>query len=1136
MHDFHIWSIAKYEIKTLTRSWFFRIFGIIAIAVLFTYNLFLHTNIGSTIWDITAIPAGIPYRNLLILNIAQAIIAAFLASDFLRRDKKLDSTEVIYMRSMSNGDYVLGKTLGNLMVFLALNLIILIMAAIFNIVSETTQTDIAAYFQYLLYLSIPTLIFIMGLSFFVMSIIRNQGITFIILLGYIAIVLFYLKDKVNYLFDYMGYNVPMMKSDLAGFGNFHDVLLQRGLYLFLGLGFIFLTIVLLKRLPQSRLANIIFAILGGICITAGLSAAVIHTLEYFSVQEKKDVMIALNNKYSDHIMPSVTNHHIIFEHTGSSYKAQSKMILKNMNNKAVDEIILTLNPGLTVTNITIGGENVSITREMQIIVIPKSVQPDESIECQISYEGSIDENFCYLEMSSGTMQGLSEYYQKSFSFVQDNYVLLTPETNWYPVSGVSYSTSNPGWIRRDFTFFSLEVKDPYPLEVVSQGEKQSGANTIIFKTENPLPSLTLVIGNYDLAKTRPENVEFQLLYHPDHNYFKTELAEIQDTLSSIIWGRFQDFERRINLNYPYKHLKIVEVPVQFISFQHVWAGSYENVQPEIILIPEMGAGIRQANIRGNISNAKRFSRRAEQGLSDKDYQMMALNNFTNLFLNEQIAQFFNPNQRNVNLTDRTNRYYIFPQFFNFTNFITSPELPIFNRVLEAYLKSTFSDNRAFMARQITGISGDERANMALQNKSFALLLNDPDQSPIINNVIRLKGDILFSNIKATAGKEDFEEFLYQYLEDNKYKVTYFKDFESELNNRFSVNLSNFIEEWLNSKELPGFLFSKVEAENVRAEDMVKTMVQFKVSNLENVPGMLKIVFRLGGFGGRGGFGGGGFGGVRMMADNAIEKFVYLEGNQTKEISYLLDSPPRAMTINTMTSKNIPMEINNIFRRMNLNQGKLPFEGEIVVENKVDLIMPGEIVVDNEDPGFELIQPHNIGLFVRLVEKNMEEEEETYSGMMRRRIPENWTLTTNSTFFGKYIRSAYYVRKGDGNRIARWNLPVEEKGYYDVFFYLEQQQITQMRGFPGSRPGGGRGQESAGGRETQQQRDAGQYHFIIYHSEGQEELTVNINDIEGGWNNIGSFPFSKGTAIIELSNKGTGQMVIADAVKLVKEID
>ncbi len=125
----NIRSVAKYEQKTLLRSWFFRIFAILAIVGLISFNLgTLLFAEGSGIWALRALPSSIPYVNLLFLNVVQAIIAIFLASDFLKRDKKLDTTEVIYMRPMSNGEYVIGKTLGNLGVFIALNIIILLIA------------------------------------------------------------------------------------------------------------------------------------------------------------------------------------------------------------------------------------------------------------------------------------------------------------------------------------------------------------------------------------------------------------------------------------------------------------------------------------------------------------------------------------------------------------------------------------------------------------------------------------------------------------------------------------------------------------------------------------------------------------------------------------------------------------------------------------------------------------------------------------------------------------------------------------------------------------------------------------------------------------------------------------------------
>lgn len=247
----NILTVSKYESKTLFRSWFFRIFSILALIFVFIYNLGTQTSVGYPNGDFVALPSMIPFSNLYIINIAQAIIAVFLASDFLKRDKKLDTTEVIYMRSMTNADYVIGKTLGNVWVFFILNFITLGMVALFNMASPYSAFSPAPYVYYFFLISFPTLIFILGFSFFLMSVIKNQAVTFVILLGYIAATLFYLQNIYHYLFDYMAFHLPMTYSDFVGFGFLQDILIHRGIYLFLGLGFIGLTIMLLQRLPQS---------------------------------------------------------------------------------------------------------------------------------------------------------------------------------------------------------------------------------------------------------------------------------------------------------------------------------------------------------------------------------------------------------------------------------------------------------------------------------------------------------------------------------------------------------------------------------------------------------------------------------------------------------------------------------------------------------------------------------------------------------------------------------------------------------------------------------------------------------------------------------------------------------------------
>ena len=153
---------------------------------------------------------------------------------------------------MTNGQYILGKALGILSVFIILNLILLIMGMGFSFLSADSAKGIGEFFLYPLLISVPTLVFILGLSFFLMTLLRNQAITFIILLGYIALSIFYLNDKFYYLFDYIAYKIPMMNSMIAGFGNLYEISIHRGIYFFIGVGLIFFTVFKLNRLPQSK--------------------------------------------------------------------------------------------------------------------------------------------------------------------------------------------------------------------------------------------------------------------------------------------------------------------------------------------------------------------------------------------------------------------------------------------------------------------------------------------------------------------------------------------------------------------------------------------------------------------------------------------------------------------------------------------------------------------------------------------------------------------------------------------------------------------------------------------------------------------------------------------------------------------
>ena len=1114
MVSFHnINSIAKYETKTLLRSWFFRIFAILAMAFLFFFNFGILTQSGGGAgeWQIKAIPSLLPYVNLLMLNVAQAIIAIFLASDFLKRDKKLDTTEVIYMRSMTNGEYVIGKTFGNLIVFLMLNLLVLLIALVFNMAVDGLSVSWVSYLNYFLLISIPTLVFIMGLSFLLMSVLRNQAITFIILLGYVALTLFYLQNKFYFVFDYMAFKVPMAYSDFVGFGNISTLLVHRGIYFFLGLSFIFLTISFLQRLPQAKHFRQFSIVVSALFFVAGVYLAYFHISSVVSENRLREEMIVINDGFTGEKAPEVGNYQIDLKHSGEKIQVASLLTVKNTG-VSPQKLFFSLNPGLTVEKINRDGAEAKFSRKQHLIELEAPLASDDSAKIEFIYSGTINEAACFLDVEEEKrIEPFSQMmYQidKRHAFVNSNFVLLTREANWYPIPGAGYGNTNKQWFSRQFSNFSLNVETAPGLEAISHGTVVQDGNKFSFSNKNALAQISLIVGRYEKTSREIDGLKFNLYVREGHDYFSEFFEEIKDTIPSLITESLQDFERTVDMYYPFEEFSLVEVPLQFYSYERIFSGEREPVQAGMVLFPEKGVTVGEADFNGRMKQMQRFSRSDEANLTPTEQKVRVFQGFLSCFTRQQGRPNFRRSAGNFQVAETLNPYYVFPMFYNHAYYIHSERWPVTNRIFESYLKLASSDPRSGFLRSMQGTSEDELANIALLENSFAELLNDPGQLTIIDNVIKMKGEALFSVIKHKAGEEEFDEFMYGFLDKHKFQSTSIQDFNDDIKRMFDVDLLPYMEDWFNRKQLPAYLIGPIDAVEVLDKDQLKTMIKFKITNAEPVEGIVSIQFMLGGGGGGRGF----FGGPSSM--NTVTKLVHLEGNQTKQVSYLLDAQPRRVSIKTLTSKNIPSELSFPFSNITEDKKAVPFEGEQIVAIPVRIAENNEIIQDNEDNGFSIVQPEETSLLRKLL-LTEDETKGKYAGFNSWRPPRNWTATTSSGFYGKFIRSAYYIRSGEGDKKAVWKIPLEESGYYSVYTYITKEN---QRG-PGRR----------GGNEVK-----GEYEYRIHHDEGDETASVDLKSADDGWNLLGSYYFSSGNVLVELSNKSQSRIVVADAVKIIKQ--
>jgi ABC-type transport system involved in multi-copper enzyme maturation permease subunit len=1111
-------TIAGYEMRTLLRSWFFRIFAALAIFSLGIYNFAIFIDSSGVPWIFRALPAAIPYANLIILNLGQAIVAIFLASEFLKQDKKNDTVEVIYARSMTNTEYILGKTLGILIVFFVLNMILLLIGIGFSFMSKDSSHLTIEYLIYPFLISLPTLVFIIGLSFLLMVTIKNQAVTFILLLGYVALSVFYLNSQSYHLFDFIAYNVPMMHSTISGFGHFNEILIHRGIYFFLGLGLIFFTVFKLARLPQARK----FQSLPLYISCAFLSVGLFLMYQFIRIKEDKlemqKTMISINNFYSDYPKAKVDSCDLKLKHLGKEIEVTCSLRISNPTNSRLDTLIFSLNPSLEIRSLRFDGENARYDRKLQVIKISlsKALKAGESMDLEFRYRGEIDENVHFLDRNfanyNENFRGQIYPFRKHYAYLQDNFVCLTSESLWYPVSGVGFASKKPDVCLHDFTNYTLEVNTSEKLMALSQGAMLNPSKgKYFFKPEYPLTKLSLLIGDYRKISVEVDSVEYGIYVREGNQYFIEHFKELKDSLPLLIRELRNEYEAFIGFRYPFKRFIFAEVPVEYAMDKHNWSVASEAVQPEMIFINEKAIFL-------NESDFKRRKNREEKMMKGDNEEVLPDELEARIFKTFMRNNFMaNPDQWfQFRMIDR-NTLSIFPEFFTYSVQLRSDKWPILNTALEAYIKernvSSFSEKWWWFQ----DIDKTDKINIEMKQASLSDLIKrgvskiediDEDEGEgglSLNELIMAKGNHLFSLFKARYGEQKFNQVLDAFIEKNKHQSFSFEELDSMFSQSFGLSIQNEVNEWYNTTRLPGFLIKDLETYRVKENEYTKYQLRFKVSNPEPVDGLLTVYVEMGDQENSRGRD------KVNQADVDFSKNIYLPANTSKEIGLVFPTEPARMRIYTHISQNLP---NNIIYDFGSFEELRRTEAIDSVKNTLffkNLDLPDEFIVDNEDSGFEIIQASNESYLKSIIKKIRKNQERyPYSKIRTWGPPGTWESVLESGFYGKYIRSARYTKSGDGKRLAIWHANLEKSGNYDIYCHV--LRITN---------------------EWQRRKERLNYNFRIYHDGGSDEVKLFDEDIESGWIYLGTFFISPSNAKVELNNKSSGNMIIADAIKWVK---
>ena len=1105
----NILTISAFESKVLWRNWFFRIVALAGIFFLTIFNLAVFSELDTPDWRLIASGWVLPYTSLLMISIPQAAAVIFLGTGLIKKDKKLDTNEVFFVRAITNLDYVIGKALALFKLFFLLNLLLLCIPLIVGLTSPLATVNPMAFLIYLLLTSIPTIVFTTGIAFLLVTVIRNQPISIVLLIGIAGVQLIYYFDKFSNILDFTAFRLSMLASEVSGFVDIEFALWQRAFYFVTGIAFLFVTAFLLDRLSGHKASHNATAIVGvALLAISSLIMVKLWDMRQMPIDSRQD-MITVNDRWASVPNLGIASHAITLEWAGNEIIGTSDMVLNNNSGTALDSIYFTLNPGLTVDALFINNEPAPFTRDLQIISVSKAnrIESGQQVKVRINYHGPLWASAAHLEVDQERYENANDFImfslRKKYAFLEDDYVLLTKDVLWYPDTEVGYNRKSAAKERQSFIDFELNVKAPQGTTPISQGELVVHGDVYKFKPEYPLPHISLVIGDYQKKEIMVDSVVYSVYHYPQNDFLTRHLDQLSDTLRYLITDIVNEYEDAQKLSYPFKRMQFVEVPLHFTAYNKIYESHQAYLQPEIVFWPEEGGEINQFDLRNQLLNMNKQAAKTNQVLTDKQKQANVFNDLIRKVFTKQIGSKWVWDGKDIDNPD----YSLFPNYYDFNSGIVSKDWALLNRSIANYLRNDKQIQNDY-SREINGISFTEECNTLMRTSSMTKILTEA-QFNMISKSVTLKSQYLFSYLGQVIGENNFKAFLYEWVNSHQHQLNQYEDFRKALHARFNVDIDPIIRKVYSETSQPAFEILDVQKYEVMDGDRKRYQVMVKAKNSGESDGVLEVKFN---HKENSGDEDDWYAKVNEeVTEESPGRLSVIKSGETKLFGYLLDEKPNDITINTIISRNIPSVINLSMGTLPRREGGLLFDGERVIE-KEEEVNHYEVIVDNEDPGFSSFSPIEPTMLKAWLD-GRDTVEQKYYGAWDSSYA-NWLATTGSDFYGSVIRSAHFTRAGDGQKIATWTPVLNEDGFYDLYVYMR-----------------GKNQNEFVHNSDTRQFD---YHYIIHNTDGTDNISYNITNAEPGWNYLGSYYFSKTGGSVSLTDECDLRTVYADAVKWVKQ--
>lgn len=800
----------------------------------------------------------------------------------------------------------------------------------------------------------------------------------------------------------------------------------------------------------------------------------------------------------------------------------------------LDELLFSLNPGLAVTEILLGGAPAQATHDAGLlrVPLPSPLPAGGRVEMAITAAGAPEAAFGYLDSEIDMDQVQGEQGNvvllgTEASVFDPRFVALMPTVRWMPMPGASTGSGDPGRYRRDFFSVELEVQVPPGWLVAGPGRRQAAANgRFRFAPDAPVPEIALLASRFERRHLEVAGVGFELLLSPGHGAYLSRFDGIGDQLEERIGEVLAD-AGKAGLTYPYGGLSLVEVPARLRVFGGGWRMDTVQALPGIMMLREYGlptarfdTAIRMIDRFGgqDMEDAGPETAQAKIAILERFFQ----NDFSGGKLHDGVARNFLSYQTGARGAGAIALDYVCHELV---------VRLLYNRDVGGYFSprtfATVSGMNEAMGQFFAGIFGGggtlsvtvgtdnapQRASVWSRALGAPLATLDPAEDGIgALDVLSLKAPAVAKSMVDGLGRETVARFLAELRQ--RYVGTNFtaEDFDA-VAAETGADLEALLGDWLGGAQLPGFVASDAEVTRLKDGEGGEPQYQVRVHlyNGESTPGLVRL-------------------GVVSESEQPIRAWgdpVPVGGGAAVEIGLVSDAPPGKVWISPYLSLNrndFRVELPDIDPRE--ADDAEPLNGSRESEWRPPP-EPG-IVVDDLDPGFSIVYATpddearyapETGWWVSDVDIDQglpvfHPFTAPVRGWMRMEVPGTW---------GRYRHTTASTRPGGGGASARFQTRLPHAGRWRVDYHLPDIadpgdaavdgptiSVRIQTGMLSDRKGNFDLKIVANGEETAAEFDA---------------AAAAI-----GWNDLGEFSLPAGEVSLVVSNETSGSLVVADAVR------